>query len=231
MSQPQELPTDNPAHNVPVHVQAPGQYQYPPTSQPLVSEYVPTPSQTSAPHSTTPASPQSNILSPQIYGSPDQYGSYAPPPQPPQQGSPEYYQQPAHDAEKGGVPAYISPPGGSTSAPLPVEGPGTAPPAMITVFGKKFTKQTIIIIAIIIVVILIFIVGLGAGLGVKGKKNKKKNSSNFSGTSSGDYLGDYTGGYTGDYTGNSGCSGCDCITDPQLYSVCSDAENLVLDNI
>jgi len=90
---------------------------------------------------------------------------------------------------------------------------------MITLFGKKFTKQTVIITAIVIVVILIFIIGLGAGLGAKGKKNKKKNSFNFGGSSGGDYTG-----------GNSGCSGCDCLTDSQAYSACIDLQNQGMDN-
>ncbi|KAF8428898.1 hypothetical protein BGX38DRAFT_1146989 [Terfezia claveryi] len=186
MSQPQELPPHNPAHEVPVHVQAPGQYQYfpPPASQPPGPEYVPTPAQTPAPHSAAPVSPQSNFPLQRTYGSPDQYGSNAPPLQPPQQVPQEYYPQPVqgqYDAEKGGVPAYIPPQGDGTSAPaiaLPVEGTagsGAAPPATITLFGKKFTKQTIIITAIIIIVICIFVIGLGAGLGAKGKKNKKEN--------------------------------------------------------
>lgn len=225
MSQPQELLPYNPAHEITVPVQAPEQYQQfpPPTSQPPVSEIAPTPSQTPAPHSAAPISPQSNVSPPHTYGSPDQYGSYAPPPQPPQQTPQEYYQQPTqgqYDAEKGGVPANIPPPGDGTSAAAyapPVEGTagsGVAPPAMITLFGKKFAKQTVIITAIVIAVVLIFIIGLGAGLGAKANKNKKKNSYNFGGNSGG-----------GSTSGSSGCSGCDCFTDPTAYSACVDMVN------
>lgn len=73
-------------------------------------------------------------------------------------------------------------------------GSGAAPPAMITLFGKKFTKQTVIITAIVIAILLIFIIGLGAGLGAKANKNKNKNK----------YKNKYNYNYesiTGDYTG------------------------------
>ena len=137
MSQPQELPSHNPTHEVP---QAPEHYQAPVGPQPPESEYVPTPSQTPAP-----IPPQFYVPPPQTYGSPDQYSTPAQPLQVPQ----EYYQQPAqgqYDVEKGGVLAHTPAPGAGTSVPAytpPVEGTarsGTAPPAMITLFGSKYLR-------------------------------------------------------------------------------------------
>lgn len=106
---------------------------------------------------------------------------------------------------------------------------------VITIFGKKYTKKTIIITSIVLALILIIIIGVGAGLGVKGAKGKKGKSKGTGGKggfslddtqSSDDTTIDWTSTDTtgtddsSTTTDNGDCNSCECYTDFALLQQC-----------